>query len=585
MRRALWLLFFLALFPASARADFAGNCDPHTVIAGPLSGQPAAPACRLLNSSDLPQSNNAFINELPVVCDGFTDVGLVINQSLAHGGAWILPNGQCRSSITILVPDNANLYGASYVSVPNAGSVILCALSVSPCVQAGAGDNGSVNVHGFQIARVSGTVPVVAVGLQINASNDVLVRDVFLYHHAQPISILNTGGVLGIYAYLDHVGTCGTTDADVVVSGVPGVYLYNSLLGCAGAFDVAHAAFVRITGNWDATKGTVHLLNNHYNLGLNTVTCAVTFEGFTGTTNAILDVSLRGGHIETDQNFLCTDSTVTGLTTVSIADIWIAGGWGGTNHIFADLSNSLAAGLNPATTLNSFSISNAEFTGFTDLTLAPTVQFNDVKLNGNSFFNNTIALTGAGSSTLQLLNNSYGGNIVLSGSYGTARVSGNAQAGTFINNTTAGSIEADIPGVGQKSFTNCSSNFGLTVGGSSAGITYTVNTPVCQWQLVGNVVTVAYYASITSIGGLTGALAFSGLPYTASSSNVGTNSCFLASGWTGVGGGCTANAAAAGKIINLYQASSGGNVTLTNSNISPPAVIYGTLTYPVGLTP
>jgi hypothetical protein len=417
----------------------------------------------------------------------------------------------------------------------------------------------------------------------INASNDVLVRDIFTYRQAQAIETLNSG-VNGIYTYLDHVRTCGTTDADLVVSGAPGVYVYNSLFGCDGAFDVAHNAYVRITGNWDSTKGTIHFVNDQFNLGQNTVVCGVAFQNFTGSTKQLSDFNLLGGHMETAQNEFCTDNTVLGLVNFIVDDIWFSGGWGGGNHIFADLSNGAATGLNAATSLLGFDISNVAFGGFADLSLAPTVQMADVRLHDSSFLNNTVNVTGVSSSSLQLTNNTYGGNVTLAGSFAFARASGNFQAGNFINSAT-GTVEADFPGINQNSLTNNSSTCKLAIGGSTTGITYTQQ-PVSQWQVIGNQVYVSIYMSVTSLGGLTGSATLTGcLPFTSATSNVSHN-LMEGSGWVSLTSPVIAGVGTASKTLSLYETGSTGLNVITNANISAgPTTIYGEIVYTVASSP
>ena len=523
-------------------------------------------------------------------CDNAaTDDGSFINAALASpAGAISFPQKPCRSSTTVIVPDNTQVAGSSYrPGLPVSGSAIVCDLSVTPCVQQGNNANKPSKIEGLTIARATGSVPGTAVGLLVNGGQETIDRDVFVYHQAQGVELLDTGGI-GIYNHLDHVTTCASTDADLVISGVPGAYIYNSIFGCNGAFDVVHPAYVRVTGNWDATQGTVKFANTQFNLGQNTVVCGVAFQGFTGTTNVLTDFEIQGGHMETAQNAICTDNTVKGLTTVFVDGTWFGGGFGGNNHVFADLSNGSpapAAGFNAGTTLSAFNVGPAIFTGWTDLTLAATAPIAGVRFHDSSFFNNAINITGAGSSSLQLVNNTYGGNLTLLGSYGIARASGIFQAGGFTNSTTAGSIEAIFPGPNQNSTTNVSTACKLALGGNSTGITYTQQ-PVCEWSMIGNTVNVDLYFSITSLGGLTGSASITGaLPYNAASSNVAAST-LTCMGCAALTSPVVAQPGAAGKIINLYEYGATGINTITNTNIpAGPTVLTGRVSYLVNVTP
>jgi hypothetical protein len=416
-----------------------------------------------------------------------------------------------------------------------------------------------------------------------NGGQDVTFEDVQCYRHAQGFQLTNSGAD-GIYFHGSRLYTCGITDADAVVSGWPGAYFSHSTFGCNGAFDVTHNTYVRVTGNWDLTAGTVHFVDDHFNLGQNTVVCGIAFQSFTGTTKQLYDFNLLGGHMETAQNPFCTDSTVLGFINFTVDDIWFGGGWGGGNHVFADLSNGQAAGLNAATSLSGFNFSNVVFGGFTDLTLAPAAQIADLRLHDSSFLNDTISITGATNSSLQLVNNTYGGNVTLAGNFAFARASGNFQAGNFLNSAT-GTVEADFPGLSQESLTNNSATCKLAIGGSTTGITYTQQ-PVSQWQVVGNQVYVSIYMSITSLGSLTGAATMTGcLPFTSAPSNVSHN-LVEGTGWVSLTSPVIAGVGAASKVLNLYETGTTGLSPITNANISAgPTTLYGEVIYTVNAAP
>jgi hypothetical protein len=516
------------------------------------------------------------------VSGGVVDASTAIQNGLnSSQGFFVLPAATYRIASPITVPDGMSfICQSSQPTYPtNPGCVLVCDLSVTPCITIGNNDNQPNVMKGITVSRAAGTIPPGSKCILVNGGDDVTLEDVMCNRHAQGF-VLQNNGATGIYFHGNRLYTCATRDAHVVVSGWPGAYFIQSVLGCNGSGDVASNAFIRITGDWDATAGTVHFNDVHMNQGNSTAVCGVIFQNFTGSTNVLTDFEILGGHLETAQNAFCTDRTVKGLTTVQVIGLWTGGGWGGGNHYFADASNSYQAGINAATTINAWTFEGDTVNGYSDVTLAPRAQFNDLKIEGSSLLV-PVSITGASNSTLNLVGNAYDG-VAIAGSFGIARVNGIMTGGMMTNNATRGIVEIDIPGAGQNSVTNCSAGFGLQIGGSRNGITYT-QSPVCRWQVVGNMVHVSINASITGIASLTGIATLTGLPYKAAASNISVNAMY-GTGWTSVSGGILASPGAGSKTINLYTQKSTGVSAMTNSNLSgissrSPAVIAGTITY------
>lgn len=393
---------------------------------------------------------------------------LTAASSLGATITW--PEGKlCRSSTTLQVGlGSATTQLGSQGSPASTG--IICDLSVTPCVQAQNITSRGLTMKGVGISRASGTIPGGSIGLEITNSSYVNIDDLSVYRSAIGVQV-DTGS---IYVWFSRLHTCTMSDADVVISGAPGIYFYGGQIGCNGNTDVGHNAYVRLTGNWDTTKGTVHFNDVQFNDGvIPGVTCGFSFSGFTGSTNVIYDVEILSGHMEVAQNAFCSDSSVKGITLLQVHDLWIVGGWGGGNHVFADASNSFAAGLNPTTTINSWTMTGTSLTAFADLTLNPTAQINDLKFTGDSLIGPPVRITGAANSTLAMTGNSYNG-VALAGSFGSAIISGESQGGSYSNSAT-GPVKFDIPnipfnGLGDPTGTNS----------STAAIQNTVNTLCAQ---------------------------------------------------------------------------------------------------------
>lgn len=479
-----------------------------------------------------------------------------------------------RSSTGQTAPDNTVIKGTTFnAAYPPTGSVLQCDLSVINCLTIGNGDNKPNIVSGLTISRAAGTPPVNSLCILVNKGDNVTIEDVQCYGHAIGLYVLNTG-VDGVYLHVNRLYTCGITDSDVVISGWPGAYFTQSNFGCDGAADVVHNQYVKVIGNWDATLGTIHFNDVHMNLGSNTVKCAVNFENFTGSSNILWDFEIIGGHIETDQNAFCSDSTVKGLTLLQLQGVWIGGGWGGGNHFFANDSSSpaLQAGLNPAATINSWAINGLSLTAWNDLTLAPTAQINDLKINGSSLII-PISITGVSDSGVTLVGNTYNG-ITLGGNFAAALVQG-ISVGSVTNSAT-GSIKFDLPGLNQI-FALCPT-LGLEFGGASTGITYQAGTPVCQYKLQGNLITVTFQINLTSKGSATGAASIVGLPIAAQNALQGVSPLYNEN-MSSLSSDVLAEAGGNSSTIYLYLQGATGLNTLTDTNFTNSSIIGGSVTY------
>jgi hypothetical protein len=345
---------------------------------------------------------------------------------------------------------------------------------------------------------------------------------------------------------------------------VPGVYVSGSTLGCNGGFDVPSNAFVRVQGNWDASMGTVHLTDTQFNQGQNSTVCGFAFQNFTGSTNVLNDFEVIGGHLETAQNFMCSDATVKGLSLVQILGLWAGGGWGGTNHYFA---------LNAATSLNSFALIGNSLTGWSDVTMAPAAQINDLKMAADSFLM-PVHITGVSNSTMNLTGDTFNG-VTVDGTWASAVITGTNQGGAY-SFTPSGRIAVNIPGV---SMGDCKGAIGLAFGGASTGIAYVSGAPVCQWQYEGDKVFVSYYIALTSKGIATGAATVTGLPYTAGTSLGPAWSPLYNENMAALSGPLIEGNGTATNYVSLYQQGATGLTVATDANFTNTSIIQGTIEY------
>ena len=567
--RVLAFLGFALLASMPTHAAMAQGCgtnNPNCIVpTRPVGDNTNAAASTAFVASNSAPSTVSVLG-YGAKCDGSTDDHAAVTAALNSGNATVyIPNSQCYVATAITVPDYVTLSGVNYQ--PNTGgvrgSVILCNYAIhGPCVVGGAQDTKPLNINNLTIARNAGAVPSDGECLQIPGGQDVHIDRVECFNHASGFEVDNLGaGSIGVW--FNNVHTCKISGSHFVVSGAPGVYVAHSWLGCNGAYDVASNNFVKITGNWDATQGTVHFTDTQFNQGQNAATCAFDFESFTGSTNQMLDFEVIGGHEETAQKGICTDSTVAGLQFLQIVGLWMGGGWGGANALFA---------LNPATKPFFWSLVGDSFTGWTSATLAPTGGFDTLAITGSNFPGTPLSITAGTNSLIDLEGNTYQG-LTLAGAFNFgSKVTGVSRGGSYTYGSGIGPVEIDIP---QESWAPCT--MALAFGGSSAGITTSSNS--CKWQLHGSVVTVSWSMNLTSKGAASGSATLTGLPLTVGPTL--SMAPMYGSNMSGVGSGWFSTAAPGTTSANLYLSGSTGNAVMTDTNFTNNSSFGSTLSYPL----
>ena len=567
VRSVLGALLML-LCASAARAQEA--CVPNPNASGPP----------FVNGCPLPASalNNLILpGPIGAAGNGTTDDNIPL-QNLFNSGAAIvqIPAKTFRSSLQLTVPDGVTVVGAAYNpgAVPPTGSVIQCDATVSgPCLVVGNNTGKPARVQSLTISRGAGVVPSNGECLQLNGTQEGIVADVECYNHAQGFEV-DSNGTTGFYNRFQRILTCKISDAHFIVNTAPGIYLEDSNLGCNGPNDVASNDFVRIVGNWDSTAGTIHISNTQLNQGNGTVVCAFDFKSFTGVTNQILDFAFDGGHVETAQNFLCSDSSVKHIAQSHFSNFWTLGGWGGGNH---------AINLNSATNLHYFSFNNVIFQAWADATFAPAsgVSLQDLRITGSSFISTPLSITAQSGtqSTMSLAGNQYG-NLTLGGSWDLGSVSGNNFAGSVVTTTgLANTVVVDLP-----SFSLRSCTLALSFGGGSSGLTYSANT--CKWSQVGSQVTITFNFTLSAVGSSTGAaaLAFTGPPPAGPSYGQSSNALTFVN-MSGLNGGLWISMNPSVSTANLYTGNTApiaSLVSAANTNFTSTAQVWGSIVYTIG---
>lgn len=525
-----------------------------------------------------PPAEGLSLKAFGALGNGVSDDTALMNTAFASGFPIIVPNSNFFSGTGVTIPGNANVSGASFLagSPPYVGSTITCALSVAVCVTAGSNNNTPVTIKRLVIARATGTIPSSgAECLEINGADGVTLEDVACYRHSRGFHLYSDGAYGTIFHGL-RLYTCAITDSHFVVDGWPVARVEQSYFGCNGAFDVVGNNFIEITGG-DGVGGpnTVNFTNNQFNLGTSGshVTNWLSFQSLgadQGT--AIQDFEFYGNHVETAQNVVASDGTVTLLTDLVIQGGWMVGGWEGTNHVLA---------LNAATIPDEWKIGNVEFDAWTDLTLAPSTSGNPmqfVNFNHNIFQSNTVSVTGNSTAAkVDFSDNIYLGNVTVAGQFQYARFTGTPAGGSY-SNTASGLIASNLPNM-QQTWTP------EFVGATTTGTT-TYATQVGQFDTDFSKATVNFnVATSAALSGFAGNVGIGNLPKSAINVGINEASCAIGS-WAGItlDSGytqLTLQIGAGSAVANIAEVGSAlGSKALQPSNFTGAAVsMSGTCTY------
>lgn len=546
---------------------FAGTAHAACNVPNPnLNGPPFVDNCPLPAAA----LNNLIQGTRPeafgAIGNGTADDTTALNNAAAAaaGGRLILGNKTYRAASTVIIPDNTDVEGTFISNGPNPrGTIIQCDLAVTPCVKVGSATNAGGTFNGVSITRAAGTIPAAAVCVQFNGNANEFYTNSECFRHGIGVQLTSIG-TSGIYFYAHNITTCAIATHHVEVNALPGVYFSDSTFGCNGGSDLPATSYVHIIGNWDSTKGTVHFTDVQMNQGVNTVNCGVAFDSFTGITNAFFDLEIVGGHVETVNHLMCSDSSVLSLQIIQLNGLWSAG-----------LQSALT--LNAATQLAFWDVTGSTFTNFTDFTAAPTPAsgFSVFNWVGNNF-QQAVHFTGSSGSTINMKGNIHNGNVILDGLWGGGTFDSTFVAGSFTSPSASAMLNLNI------TLPPTAATCALQLGGASTGITYSGGTPTCSYTLSNHTLTYSYQILLTSNGSATGAATITGLPF-GSSSNISALAPINAQNMASATNGIYAFVNSAGtKTVALTTFSATGLVNATNTNFTATSALSGTVSYPVG---
>jgi hypothetical protein len=187
-------------------------------------------------------------------------------------GTVMIPNAVCRTSVTIIVPNSANLVGTTFAPTqPTSGSQIVCDLAVSPCVEiyspaSGSSTQGGQSVKDLTITREAGAIPSGSIGLLVSNSVSTSIQNVDIDGHDIAISYYSLpGGIWGIVADATNIYTCNIATTHILFTSWAELKLDKGRFGCNDSrLSGSPAQYMKFVGGSDGPN-TIHITNSQFN--------------------------------------------------------------------------------------------------------------------------------------------------------------------------------------------------------------------------------------------------------------------------------------------------------------------------------
>jgi len=501
---------------------------------------------------------------------GTTDMYSAISSALASTNVIYLSSTTYRLSAGVTVRSGSTLKSDSFApSNPPSGAILLFDLSVPTCVTLGgtSANNGSATIKGMTVTRAAGTIPAGSIGVLNQNTYGAIIEDVPSTRHAIGIKHKGDQNTQGIATMVNRFYTGAITDTHELIDSFPEIRHNQCRYGMDGPGDVNCNGFVGIQGGstTNAANGpnTISYVNSQFNQGQNTVANWLIFANklpgsISDTEYFVFDTC----YIETVANGIYSDATWTQLNALQIS-----------NTKFNMPTNIPFLSLDPATTPNDWTIDGFLCGG--TFVLAPLTQMNFVNV-ANAIFNGAVSVTGVGNSSVAFTGNTYKNGLTVAGSYGNAGSGtfkgGGITSGVLTYTGTGGSFDI-YPYNGTATWTP-----GLTIGGSSTGITYSSNAGT--YSLVNKRVTATFRFILTSKGGLTGSIVqLTNLPFTASTNTGNAGVIPYALNVSGLTGPLTVQASASSTVANIYEYGATGITNIAGTNLADNTTLYGSVEY------
>lgn len=461
----------------------------------------------------------------------------------------------------LIIPDGKTLEGDAFL--PNlanlAGSQLVFANTVSPCVQVGNG--GTNNAAGFinGIINRLGTPPAGSIGLLVQDGQSPVIRNVGSVNHAI-CAKWKADAPFGITSHVRGFYTAGATDAHLVVDSWPELFFTQVRLGCNGAVDVNCNTYLRITGGGTGGSGPNGISFNQwqFNQGQNAPLHAIEIVNVTNTGSNALEFKFSQGHVEgVSAAVIYTDATCAVLNRITITDPTINTP---TTPMFA---------LNAATQPSNWSITGGQYF-VSDFTL-PAAQYIQVAIQG-------IACLGSGNftanmgSTFSLASNSWGGAGLTIAGAGRYSITDRLVAGVFTNHATGVVLVQSPDFNGSFAWTPA-----IAIGGASTGITYAAQQGLAEW-LTSDTLMLNFNVTLSNKGALAGDVTVTGLPASLNGT-YGSGAGGIVANYTlaGLTGPPVVIGIDSSPTLALEQGSSSGLTSVTNTNLTNTSGFQGSI--------
>jgi hypothetical protein len=517
----------------------------------------------------------SIAQKINVMLGGLTvDVAPAIQAALNSGASavYLLPYPYKLSS-GITVPAGVCLYGDGFrPSNPTSGARLEFDLSVPIGLTMGgaSANNGSVTVKGFSIGRAAGAPPAGSIGLLVQNTYASIIEDIGSFSHQIPAKFLADGTNNGINCTVNRLFTGAAYDSHLVLDTIAEVRFNQCRFGMSGAGDQTCNSYVRIQGGstTNAAFGpNTYIWNNcQFNQGQNTGSRWVAFQN--QTPGALTDAEVfqfNNCYVEDDVVGLFSDSTWTNnIINLSMS-----------NCEFNPVSSSQQFfSLNAATQINNWFITGCLIK--CALTISPTPQVNVFTVSDSQFLG-LVSVNVVANSVVLMDNISFGGGLTLAGNQTECRYTGCLTSGALTKSAVTAGTYPIIDLIGYNGLRSWIPT--LAFGGASTGITYTVQQGL--YEINGNVVTLTFSITLSSVGSATGLATISNLPVpenTLTAEDSGGGPITSATNMAGLTGGALVGNVGAG-VINLYETGATGVNTLANTNFTATSTFRGTLTY------
>ena len=418
---------------------------------GQFSGLPLVPSAQTLIQPFIAMGGNTAISILTragwqltpqdfgAVGDGATDDCVALTNaglSIASTNATLFVPAKSYRSSCLVNFSGGLVQGFGFAPHnPPQGAMILCDVTVSPCVSLG-GNNSTVSFRGVSVEH-AGSPASTTIGLRVVDAYNVILENVMSYNSGicyQWLGHPSTG--LGLGGQMTHTfsGACG--DDHIDINGWPELRVVQSRFGMNGGGDLAANTFIRVEGGVGSTAGgpnTLSFDNSQFNQGSAAVAHFVEFVnlGAAGVPSIdATDFKFHGLHVENlNSAVFYSDASWNIVNRVNVSE-----------SSFNDSAIPFLS-MNANTELSVWNIENNQIFGTLSATYGTTGNLNAFSLK-NNLVQGAVTLTGpsTGGGTATASGNTFGAGLTIAGSWGDLEVGPDTFSGGTLTNNGSGNL-------------------------------------------------------------------------------------------------------------------------------------------------